>query len=275
MPRVSQFLKPAQRSILFWIFITLSVPLAVGIIGYAAGYRINTNTKTVVETSALAIETTPKNAVVHLDGVEQEQHTPFITTVEPGTHTIHISKVDFFDWKKELTIYEGKAVIFPEILLFHRSVPTRRDTSLLPSTVSSSPLSQEDIAYYKEQGWQTASQLTAFDGPQYILVDPMTQESYVLSHLQQFSDQFKIQGIVRDVEWNNSDVAVILTDQDVWIFNKDLQQLSMLTRQSTPVLMVDISFLVTLMGYSHLSLMTETKDNHGNSLHYHPQLNYK
>lgn len=236
MPRYSQFLQKNQRSILFWVFIIISFPLAIAVIGYAAGYKINTNTRTVVASSALAIETIPKDVSISLNDELEEKRTPYVSTVAPGLYDIDVHKDGYLTWSKQILFEQGKSIIFPDIILFKRTIPiktaTEENNTKKPTF---SMLDEKTRTYYEKLGWQNSNKLKVLTGPINLLINEQTQSSYLIASLTEFDDDLKIDSMVNHAEWLSDKALLIATDNELWIYNVQLSTLTLLTRQSKKI----------------------------------------
>lgn len=229
--------RQVRRSIVFWIFIVISLPIMVLVVGYASGYRFDNLTRSLKQQSALAIETTPKNASVVLNGIMQDDKTPFIVTLTPGEYTVEIQKEGFYTWKKKLNLTEGKSEIFPDVLLFQNTVPLQRNTP--PKEVQEQklqPLDTSFYGYYSSLGWPDPSRLQMLDYEQPLLIDALQSVAYIIPALNEFSDEKRINGTLIDAEWSPDAVLLYVTEFELWIYDKTNQEHVLLTRRSSKIL---------------------------------------
>lgn len=67
-------------------------------------------------TGALSIDSSPTGAGVFVDGVLRGT-TPLVISLTPGTHTLLIEADDGRRWKGEITVYEGRTLALPPLVL--------------------------------------------------------------------------------------------------------------------------------------------------------------
>ncbi|MBI2410442.1 MAG: PEGA domain-containing protein [Candidatus Kerfeldbacteria bacterium] len=234
-------LKPRRkRSIIFWIFILVAGPLTVLILSYAAGYKFDRQTGTIIATSLLSIKTTPAEATVFFNGKKQEPLTPYIyTDILPGTYTITIRKSGYQPWKKHLTIEQGKSMLFNDVMLFlDHTTTTPIDAQAMPETVSREELSslpQDLLASYAKEGFAHPEALKSVEGPRDILVDPQTHVSYIVPSLKTFIDTDAVEREMEHTDWNEH-LLVYTSQSDLWLYNSHDDTHTLLTRHGEPML---------------------------------------
>ncbi len=230
-----------QFSIVFWLFITLSFPLAIGLVLFAAGYRFDRDTGQVTVSSALAIDTTPTGATVLIDNVAEDGTTPFIKTIHPGRHSVTMEKDGFYSWSKELDFSAGESILFPNAQLFLESLPVTREKpsqnevkSLVSSYTTPASLPEEYYAYYKNQGWSDPSQLLFLDGPKKLIIDNDRQESFLIDRLDAFNRDNRIDGELKIMQWLENSF-LYGTPYELSIYRIDNDTHNVITRQSKPI----------------------------------------
>lgn len=221
------------RAVLFWVFIIVSIPIAVGLLAYSAGYRFDKQTGTIVETSAIAIHTTPRQANVILNGETQSSTTPFIETLSPGEYTITVQKDGYNTWQKQMTIAPGESLLFPEITLLADSEPKAISVSAASTAKDSvvRELNSAEKNYYESQGWNSADSLRAVDGPTSLLIDDVTDTTYFLKELASFEPKEAQSLAVTDAEW--LDTQLLYTNGlEMWVYDSKSKESYLLLRQS-------------------------------------------
>lgn len=237
-----QWSSPAKRLRLFWIFIILAVPLMVVMVAYAYGFRIDPNSNKILQTSALAIETTPSNAVVVLNNQPAANATPYISTLLPGQYTVVVQKSGYKPWQKQLLFEERKSVIFPDVLLFLDTSPVARDTTPNdpPAEYTSLIAVDDEIKeLYRNNNWLRDTALRIIDGPWDVVVDTSTRTSYLVENLQDFAPDISFPAVVIDAEWTRDTVAVLATESELLVFHPSQKQSDVVHRQSQRILDVE------------------------------------
>ncbi|MFH1426586.1 MAG: PEGA domain-containing protein [Candidatus Kerfeldbacteria bacterium] len=225
---------------LFWFFVIISLPIAIFLIAYTAGYRFDSQTNSVIGTSALALHTEPKDAIVILNGEPQSSTTPFIETLLPGEYSIEIRKEGYRSWKKALNFDATRSVIFPDIVLFGEHTPRQRDAAPSSVVLDFVALSQEYRTYYRDLGWDAPKELMVQEGPMDLIVDEMQKSSYIVPSLNDFDDKHRINGVVTAAVWNKDDALTYAVGVELWVLNSGTGEFILLNRQSTPIL--DVSW---------------------------------
>lgn len=229
-----QLKKQRRRSVLFWIFVTISVPIAVILVGYAAGYRIDPETRTVIGSSAVAVDTTPAGAAVLLNGETLNDTTPLIQTIAPGEYSIDIQYDRYHPWRKTVSFEEGKSLIFPDVILFPQSEPVRISAAPIEAE-RFEPLPNSYRSYYKELGWSYPRELLAQSGPLQLLIDEKNGTSYLLDAFDRFNDERSIDGVVSAADWNSERVLAFSVGVELWIYDSRKNEFTLLFRQSCPL----------------------------------------
>lgn len=232
-----------SKSWLFWVFIIVSIPLAVLLVSYSAGYRFDRTTGSIIETSAVAIHTLPKQADIYLNGELQADSTPFIEILDPGSYTIEVKKEGYFDWRKEMIIEPGESLLFPEITLLKNAEAV--EVSVLPEELPTKirELTEDEVATLTDLGWSNAEsmRLYAEEGKILILIDETTNTSYAVDSLAALGsdDEVRIQSAITDAEW--IDNTLLFTDgYDLTLYYAKENNSELLHRQSSTI--VDIAW---------------------------------
>lgn len=223
---------------LFWVFIVISIPIAIVLVSYASGYRFDQTTNSIIETSAVAIHTTPKQATIMLNGAERSASTPFIEIVEPGAYTISISKDRYHDWEKELTIAPGESLLFPDIVLLLDAKAEELDTPLLEEEDLFTPLSKTQMQMLTQAGRDETEHLETFvESNRHIVVrDALTHSAYFVDSLEDIvlEETERRSTDVSDAEWLDS-VLAYTNGFEVWLYHEKQTQHELLIRQSTTI----------------------------------------
>lgn len=241
-----------RRSIIFWIFLGIAIPAMFFTLSYAAGYRFDERTRSVIQTSALAIHTIPKEALVYLNGVRTEKITPYIeNNLMPGGYTIEVRKNGYHAWKKQITFERGLSEIFPEVvLLLDDDAQAAKGTvadgdmnTVLDRTALFGKNSEDLVALpkkyhetYREIGWERPESLMYLPGDRDLLVDQEQQRAYLLDSIDKFSDKETISGAVHHAQWNADELLLYTTEFELWVMADEGKKRMLLTRQSNPIL---------------------------------------
>lgn len=107
------------RRALYLFFIALFVLISAVTIGYARGYRYDTQSHTVKRTGLIVLNSEPDDASVWVNGNKSSEKTlAYLKNLRPGTYGIRVEKEGFFPWTKKLLVNEGSATIADTITLF-------------------------------------------------------------------------------------------------------------------------------------------------------------
>lgn len=221
------------RAVLFWVFIAISIPLAIAIVAYAAGYRFDKQTGSIVETSAIAIHTVPRQAQVLLNNELQSSTTPFIETLAPGEYTITVQKDGYRTWEKQMTISPGESLLFPEITLLAQSLPESVSNNEVANTQNETirELSATEKEYYESQQWKSVDTLRAIDGPTDLLIDEITDTTYFLTDLTAFDSGEALSLTVTDAEWLEHQL-LYTNGLELWVYDSKNKTSYLLLRQT-------------------------------------------
>jgi len=107
------------------ILFLLIAPLALF---YSQGYRFDFDEKKFVETGGLHIQISNTSAEIYINGKFIKKtgffsNTALIKNLLPKKHDIEIRKIDFWSWKKSLSIEEKKVTKIENVLLIKRDIP--------------------------------------------------------------------------------------------------------------------------------------------------------
>ncbi len=231
--------KRHQRSVLFWIFITISIPIAILTLFIASGYRFDTNTRTIVQASSMMIESTPRNISLTIDNTDTiEIRTPYIQKIDSGVHTIKIQKEGYHTWGKKLSFEESKSIIFPQIVLFPTQPPKKSTLSSITKKENGTiqPLPKDLEVSYIAEGFKNVKKLKVLVGPMDLLVDTEKNAAYLIDSLNSFNDEIKINGTITASEWSSGRSLAYAMGGEIWKYDIDGNKQELLKRQSTPII---------------------------------------
>ena len=233
----SQSTKQRKRSVVFWVFLIVSIPLITGVVGYASGYRFNTHSRTLTVTSLISVSTTPSEATVTLNGVAQTTLTPFMHAVEPGEYTITVTHDGYQPWEKRLTIAEGKSAVFTEALLFGNT-PILEEAAFIeqPASVLRS-LTPEEISTYASHGFTNTRTLLVMDsGSRPVVIDTQNDVTWLLGPTMQAESAVRIGAAAIDAQWSpDGTMLATMNDFELSIYELSTQKNSLIRRQSIPL----------------------------------------
>jgi len=110
------------RRCIFYIFLFLFVVLASTIILYAQGYSFDWQKKSPVITGAFYFKSYPKEADIYVNNKYEGKTTKFIRRIPPGEYDIKISKQNYSDWQKTLTVKSKLVTEAQNIVLVKETV---------------------------------------------------------------------------------------------------------------------------------------------------------
>lgn len=114
------------RTILFWLFVTAFFCTAPLLVLYTFGFRYNFQTNRVEHTGIISVSTTPKGAVITIDGKTARQTTPtLLKQLLPREHTITLSKDGYLPWTKTVRSEERATVFLDGVVLWADQGPTK------------------------------------------------------------------------------------------------------------------------------------------------------
>lgn len=124
------------RHMLFFVFVAGFLITAPVVVLYTAGYRYHVGTGKIVQTGILNMRSIPKGAMIFIDDVLQNDHTPaVIGNVIPGSHEVRVEKPEYSSWKKTLDVYSKQSTLVSQIVLFLNQPPEP-----FPSDIVQKPL---------------------------------------------------------------------------------------------------------------------------------------
>lgn len=232
MPSFTQQKKKPKRAYIFWIFIIIAIPLAVVLLGYASGYRIDGLSKTIIKTSALSIYTTPSNAHITINDSLLNETTPFIQTFQPGTYHILVSKDGYYDWETTTSIDSNTSALFAHVVLFPKSSLTLED-ALPDNDHALRAATQNEITTLGSLLIQPTDDVRMLVGDQTLVVDN-TKKQYLIYDNSLHELLYSDSGNVVSADWNDH-VLLIATDKEISTYDANTKLTTLVTRQTTPI----------------------------------------
>ncbi|PIR94220.1 hypothetical protein COT97_02555 [Candidatus Falkowbacteria bacterium CG10_big_fil_rev_8_21_14_0_10_39_11] len=114
-------------------FILAFVIIAPILIFYTAGYRYNPKKQQLATAGTLVIQTSPRAAVVSLNG-QNAYNTPIrLTDLSPQKYLINVTKDGYYPWKKTLSVNAQETTFAEDIILFKQSSPRKISNLLIDS----------------------------------------------------------------------------------------------------------------------------------------------
>lgn len=211
-----------KRSILFWVFFLTSIPIAIALMGYASGLRFDKETKTLVESAGISIQTTPENATIAVNGAVLEKKSPLVHSLSPGMYTLTITQENHSTWEKKVTITPGESELFSHIILFGKAAPIEIDT--IESKKTFVPTKE------KFEG----STIRILDGPFIVAVDDVHEHSFILDSLEEKIPLHHIPSRIKSAMWNKENQLLYATDTEIWIWEEKNHE-TLLRRQSKTI----------------------------------------
>ncbi|MCW1930271.1 MAG: PEGA domain-containing protein [Candidatus Kerfeldbacteria bacterium] len=233
MAKTLRKIQKPKRAYVFWFFLILAIPLAIFILGYASGYRLDKTSRTIIKTSALSIYTTPSNAHITINGELLDNTTPFIQTFQPGTYHVVVSKEGYHSWETTTTLDTNTSALFADVVLFPQSQLTLEE---------SSPKKEQMLRLATDEEMHTLSSATfvALDdavlllsGPQTLVIDE-TKKTYAVFDTALDTLFYAASGSVVAAEWHE-DTLLIATTHEIVTYNKNRNDVSLVTRQATSI----------------------------------------
>jgi len=100
----------------FVLFFAISAPL---IVLYTAGYRYNIRAGQVLRSGVFSITSTPKNAMIYLNGIYTDENTLHIFKhLSPDSYEIELRKEGFHSWFGKVDVQSGYTTNIQNVLLF-------------------------------------------------------------------------------------------------------------------------------------------------------------
>ncbi|MFW0862363.1 MAG: PEGA domain-containing protein [Candidatus Komeilibacteria bacterium] len=109
-----------------WIgFVVLFFLILPVLFSQALGYKYNSDKHKFEATGILFVKTYPRDAQLILNDKAMDDKTPWQQPkLLPGVYNLKITKPNYLDWEKNITIYEHTTTFVEDIVLFKRSLPS-------------------------------------------------------------------------------------------------------------------------------------------------------
>lgn len=150
------------------LFITL---LALSILFYAEGYRINFKNFKIQKTGVLYVSTFPKNATVYINGREKTEKSPFSENLLPGYYNVDVLKEGYAGWSENVKIEAEMLSDFKNVVLFKsepqiKTLTDQRMINALNSPVDTLAIRNNNGLIYSEyEIWLENQIVTRFSTP--------------------------------------------------------------------------------------------------------------
>jgi len=116
--KIRKFISLSLSAMLILLFIVCAGSIIFG----AAGYRIESKSRKIYQTSMVVVKSQPRDATCILDGVEQAGMSVWrISNVAPGNHKISVAKEGYQNWMQTFAVTAGETKIYEDIVLFLRN----------------------------------------------------------------------------------------------------------------------------------------------------------
>jgi len=138
------------RGILFFLGLLIFFTGLPYILSFALGYKFNPHTLKFVKTGLIYIRTQPEGAKIYLNNKLTTDKSPAsIQELVPGVYKVALELEQYYPWKAEVEVQEGKATRLDKIILF----PLRPDLQQLNQEKFSTFHAdfQKELIYYLDQ----------------------------------------------------------------------------------------------------------------------------
>lgn len=232
MKQNSQSFYEHKTSPVFWFFLCISIPLIIGIVGFASGYRVDSVSGELVENGLVHINANVQ-AQTTINGAIVSKEMPYISVLEPGEYTVSVSKDGYHEWRKILDIQPGLSNVYTDTLLFAKNdFEEYIDKASVPEYVEFDKLPRLYWQTYKEHGWTDPELLEyAIIDDRVIVRDAGQKQSYILTGIEDLDSFFTIPDVVRGAVGVDTDI-VLFTDNEIRIFQTATETLESVIRST-------------------------------------------
>lgn len=146
--------------------------IALSVIFYAEGYRLNLVNMRVIKTGVLFLSSSPKGASIVLNNKKLNVKTPYATNLTAGNYSTKVEMTGYKTWSANFKINAGLVTEFEQIILFKdnpeiSNLSDQRKIDLLNSPVNHLAVNNEkniliDNGY---EIWQNSNLVTRFSKP--------------------------------------------------------------------------------------------------------------
>jgi hypothetical protein len=201
--------KRFRLAVLFFSYGAMTVATILGtivLVLFAMGYRFDTNFK-FAQGGLVQFNSFPNNAVVSVDGMQQNFHTPGNANLSAGHHTIDLSLAGYQPWRKTVSLAAGQLLWLSYVRLIPNHITTTnlRDFDSLAGLLPS-----------PDKHWLLIQPKS--DAASFILADVSDPKQPKFTDLQvpdaQLSKQNGQIGTVSLVEWDANSQFVLLKEQN-------------------------------------------------------------
>lgn len=238
----------AKRRLLYFIFIGAFCIITPLVILYANGYQLSLNSKALVKTGMLIVDSFPQNAVITLNGKSQTDFVSQILSPDknittpakiknliPGEYTVGFDLAGYWPWKKKLPIKPGESTYAEDVILFKKS-----SANLLSAGEKNLLLLSPDSGKILAAGSQGAE---IFDAASQLAVASSTASSAkaiwsndgkmvlagnMLIQLDQFAPGINLEKIlgknILNAKWSSSDSSVLYYQIGNQIFQYNISE---------------------------------------------------
>lgn len=109
----------------------LMITMALTILFYAEGYRLNLKNFKLTKVGILYLMSDPKDGQIYLDNRATDETLPYKVSLDPGTYYVKVEKDGYTSWSRNIRIESEKVAEFGSIKLFKKDiVPSALDDPL-------------------------------------------------------------------------------------------------------------------------------------------------
>lgn len=120
----AKFTKSYRKALLI-VTVSLFFIISPILVLYAAGYRYDWHDGLLRETGSISIDVLPANATAYIDNIAIPDVMPMrLKSITSGTYRIKITAPGFFDWEKEISVYNKQTTYIKDVQMIKKSKPT-------------------------------------------------------------------------------------------------------------------------------------------------------
>ncbi len=135
----ARFTRPFRLTLLIstlMLFFSISPILLL----YSAGYRYDWHNGLLRETGSVSIDVLPTNATVYMNSVAVPDTMPVrLKSITSDTYHVKISAPGYYDWEKDLSVFNKQTSYIKDVQLIRKAVPT----FLTPGHVTATAISPD------------------------------------------------------------------------------------------------------------------------------------
>lgn len=111
----NRFLPTIMKTVLVCLFFVAAIIVILS----AAGYRLQPDSRLVVQTSMIVVKSLPKGTTLTVNGKTEEGFTNWrVGSLQPGSYNVTVAKEGYRAWERTLQIDPGQTALFEDVLLF-------------------------------------------------------------------------------------------------------------------------------------------------------------